>query len=628
MVGTMRRGRLPHPGADRNRRPQVSSVLVIGGLLWSSVACRDCGPRSAPTIDEPGPTESIDHDSILWHALGSVEQVSIPSLGREVNLTTKSSRVAIMARLLAKAGRYEEAVVLAENHGQRVSPAALGEVAVVAIQCGDAAVAERVIRKLSGSSEWTAGGAMAVVATAIYDTGDPKRALALAASIQRPQDKVQALRELVRRSRASGSNVEASRWLREAVRAAIRIPHRMKPGAPRRDGTLVDVLDYSPRQEALLDLIVDLGEVAAFDAAHDALRAMDDVPETANPIFKARALVEIAESRRAAGQAQEEAKLLDQALDLIESFPRLRVGECQKTVEVMLELSRAFARLGKADRARAILTNALAEARRIELAVDRVVVLPFSVGSLTGIARSYLELGMKQKALHVLEHALTLVQRLPLPPQPNQPRTREVPGRPFDAFATPQDRAWNERCAAQETQVVAGAKIAAVLEGAGQGVRAEALWQQAIQQIDDIPCSDWRGRAWNGVVGVHLDAKHPTRALDLLATEKRPSSDQASAWRDVVAALPSTVRLERLPTIVDGGAPVEQKVEVLADLGTELARAGKPREASQRATEALRLIARESPYKNELLQLLASELSFAAQEPNGEQTELLRRIRQ
>ena len=326
-------------------------MVALAGLVWCWAGCQDCSSRRATeAAHQPEPVASIDRDSILSHALPTAEKGSIPAMRREQNLTAKANQLAFIARLLVKAGRYDEAIRLVQADGkpEGVAAAATGEVAVFAIQAANTPVAELAIQKLSSSEEWMAGGALGRVAMAIYDTGDTQRAFGVAASIRRPEDKVDALRKLAGRIRASGSKAEASRWLVEAARAAARIRPGRKPGGMR-NGELVDLLEYSQRQKALLDLIGDLSGLEAFDQAQEVWRTFDDVPENGNPIWKAKALAAIAEGRRATGKAEEAAGLLEQALGLVEAFFKRTAGERRDTVDVMADLSRGFAALGKPD---------------------------------------------------------------------------------------------------------------------------------------------------------------------------------------------------------------------------------------------------------------------------------------
>jgi len=271
---------------------------------------------------------------------------------------------------------------------------------------------------------------------------------------------------------------------------------------------------------------------------------------------------------------------LEQALGLIEAFFKRTAGERRDTVEVMADLS-----------------------------------------------RGYLDLDLKPAALRTLEHASTLARGLPIPPAPSLPRTPPIPGRADEPFATPQDTAWFRRCTTQQDQVEALARIAAVLEWAGEDARAGPLSRRAIEQISEIGCDDWRGYAWEALVRAYLDAKLPERALDLVLANQGSGADQDGAWTDVLDALPSKLRLERLPKILESGAPAHRKVELLAGLGTELERTGKHEDARRRVAEALALIAHLPKGKDALLDLLAHELSFADRKPNAEQAELLRRIR-
>ena len=158
------------------------------------------------------------------------------------------------------------------------------------------------------------------------------------------------------------------------------------------------------------------------------------------------------------------------------------------------------------------------------------------------------------------------------------------------------------------------ARIAAVLEWAGEDARAGPLSRRAIEQISEIGCDDWRGYAWEALVRAYLDAKLPERALDLVLANQGSGADQDGAWTDVLDALPSKLRLERLPRILESGAPAHRKVELLAGLGTELERTGKHEDARRRVTEALALIAHLPKGKDALLELLAHELSFADSE--------------
>jgi tetratricopeptide (TPR) repeat protein len=621
-------------GRGRDAEPFVarfppSSLVAFAGLVWLLAGCQDSSSRRVTkAANQPEPVPSIDRDSILSCALATAEEVSIPAMRGEQNLTAKSNQLAFVARLLAKAGRYDEAIRLVEADGkpQRVEATAWGEVAVVAIQTAHAAVAERAIQWLSGSDEWTAGGALGRVAMAIYDSGDTRRAFGVAASIKRPEDKVDVLRKLVGRTRGRGSNAEGSRWLAEAARAAAQIRPGRKPGGMR-NGALVDLLDYSRRQKALLDLIDDLSGLGSFDRAQEVFRAFDDMPENSNSIWKAKALMAIAGARRAAGQAEAAGGLMDQALGMVESYFRMTVGDRLDTVEVMTDLSRGFAALGRTGPARAVLTKALAEVSPVESVPDRDVAVQFGVEMLTEIARGYLDLDLKQVALRTLDRAATLARGLPIPPPPHLPRTPEVPGRPYDPFATPQDTAWWRRCSTQQDQVAAFSKVAALLESAGEDIRAEALCRQAIEQTSGIDCGDWRGYAWDAIVRAYLDAKLPERALALLLAAKQSGSDQDGAWAYLLDRLPSKIRLERLSSILESGAPVSRKVELLAKLGTELERTGQPEQAARRVTEALALIASQPKEKGSLLELLADESSSSGRKPNAEQAELLRRIR-
>src|SRR6185503_14883002 len=133
--------------------------------------------------------------TILSTALAAAEKISIPHLPKEENLTSQSMQLEQLSALFARAGRTERALRMIEGleTEDRVIPQAFVPLAVAAIRAGDAKRAKALIKRVSSIKEWTAPGALADIALAMYAAGDEAGAVRLAQRIENGREQFRAL---------------------------------------------------------------------------------------------------------------------------------------------------------------------------------------------------------------------------------------------------------------------------------------------------------------------------------------------------------------------------------------------------------------------------------------------------
>jgi hypothetical protein len=245
-----------------------------GSLLLAAAPARR-GPRLSPTTARRtagGLARQAAADSLLAAALVAAEKTVIPRMRREDNLTWMSMQLAELTRLLARAGRYDEALRLIESLDapDRVKAPALAPIALAALRAGDRSRVRALAGRLAALDEWTAPAALAEIAVALHDAGNRAAALGLAAKLRDPQVRAETFRHMAELDKAL---------------AAARDVGPQSMHIPSDEGSFWEQ-DYGQRRALLLRLVaayVDRGDLRGATPANSPL----PIPTSASPIHRA-----------------------------------------------------------------------------------------------------------------------------------------------------------------------------------------------------------------------------------------------------------------------------------------------------------------------------------------------------
>ncbi|HEY2292137.1 MAG TPA: hypothetical protein VGM86_15670 [Thermoanaerobaculia bacterium] len=562
---------------------------MLRPILWVlSLLLVFPGARMAPGA--AGPRQPVVAEgSILAAALAAAEAAAVPRMRHATdNLTSQSELLTELARLYAKAGRYDEALRLIADLDtpDRVKAPAFAPIAVAALQAGDRARANSVLQRLSAmdAEEWTVPIAIADIAVALDQAGDHQRAARLVGGLQDPAVKAKAFQRMKR--------------LSDALRAAREIP----PGSihvPDRDDLHWED-DYAGRQSLLVELVAAFVDRKDLRHAREALSALGTVPDRSIHYFRARALIEIARAGRPAGTLQ-------QALREIEKHPDERLGDFSAPIEVRATVAERLAKAGQRQLALAALDKARAAALGFPTGPDPGMCEPTLCAGLVRIARAYLALGKKQEALDLLDRAARIADGIAVPP----PRAAGNTG-------------WDSASSAREERVEAKAQVAAVLEQAGEAKRAESLLGSALSELAAIESSNWRDSAWRSIVQAYRDAGRSDRAIEILTASGPASEEKALGIREFSEEELTSMPRERLWGLLRALPGGYYKVDLSARLAARLQARGNREDAARLIADALATLATRQEGWEEALVHLANELPDAGQPGDEERRRLVR----
>lgn len=531
--------------------------------------------------------ESPPPPTILSTAVAAAEKVAIPRLPKEENLTAQSAQLTELAALLVRAGRFEVALRLVEDleTEDRTRVPAYVPLAVAAIRAGDTARARTLTRRVSTFDEWTTPVALADIALAFHAAGDEPSAVRLAGEITNPAEQTRALVGM-------GRSEEA---LPPAAAIAPSNVHVPWGGGSRWE------LDYDARLTALLELVKAFVDRGDLPAAHRAMDAIAQVADRDTHAYQARALLEIA-------RREETVPTLRKALEHVGLARGGRAGERRDSAELLARIAEALAAAGERSLAVPLLHEAVAMVGPIEKVGDLEMCLRIVSETLARIARAHLALDERQQALALLDRAARLAGNLPVPAPPRKG-----------------DLGWDKPSALRQDKVESLARVAAVLELAGETRKAEEVLGRALSGIDAIPSSEWREYAWRAVVQAYVDAGRLDRALDVLAAGRPANPEKLLAFSVVPDDALLAAGHDRRRRLLDAMAPSWSKVDLEARLASRLENAGDPAEAALLVVDALAAATHEEGWEWCLIRL--ATLAPGVDRPGSdEEQRLLRQL--
>ena len=577
--------------------------MVLACCSASIAAARPAPPKPAAEalpshvvrpIDSPAANPSDKPPTLLAVALLSADRWAIARMRSENdNLTWQGGQLASLTRLLARAGRYDDALALIRNLDtpQRVKVEAYAPIVAAYLRAGDKARAAALTEKVSGIGEWTTSGTLVDVARAMDAAGDRDGAVKLAANIPGGLDRAEALFEMRRYT--------------EALAAAREI----EPGSfhvPCGEHEHCWVQDWEPRQSYIVKLVKAFVDDGDLRGAHAAAAALDEVDGFGAKGWKAKALVEIA-------RREEPVATLQQALAELDASPVMLPGDYQDHAETLAQIADGLAAAGQRTQAVGLMPRALAALGSTESVESMEIAASLGCEGLTQIARVQFNIGQREEALVLLARAERLANEIVVPPP-----------------ETSAGSSWDDTASTQHERVEAKLRIAATLEAAGEVERGEKVLASARAELATIKSSEWREYGWRALVQAYTEAGRLDRAMELLTSGLRGDPDRWLAIdsisdEDLLAAPRPQLwgLLDALPA--DWG-----KASLAARLAIRLEALGEQTSVSRLVTEALAAVAAMAAERTTDWQLtlvsLGGTLPGAERAGNAEQQRLLREL--
>jgi tetratricopeptide (TPR) repeat protein len=533
------------------------------------------------------PGRAVAEGSILATALAVAETAVIPAMRRETNLTAQSNQLAELSRLYVKAGRSDDALRLIQSLDtpDRVKAPAFVPVAEAAIRSGDRARTGLVLQRLSAmEEEWTAPIALADIALAMDQAGDHRRAAGL---VSKAQDPVARAKAFLRMKRLS----DALRSAREVGPSQMHVPDA--EGAHWED-------DYGERQSLLLELVAAFVDRKDPRRARQALSALGSVPDQDVSFARARALIEIARISRPV-------ETLQRALRELADGPDDRLGDFGARIDIQATVAERLAKAGRRPLAIATLDKARAAALGFPACPDPGVCEPTLCAGLVRIARAELALGRRQDALGLLDRAVRIADGVAVP----APRAAG-------------DTGWDSASSTHEHKVEAKARVAAVLERAGEAQRAASVLGSALTELAAIDSPEWRGYAWRSIVQAYRDAGRPERAIEILASSGPAATEKTSGVMEFSEEEMRSMPRERFWSLLQALPACFAKVDLSARLAARLEASGSRADAARLTGDALASLATRQEGWEWALVNLANDLPGAGRPGDEEQRRLLR----
>jgi len=574
------------PGA-RAATPKASPKPAAE-TLPSPVTPSQAAPAAGPADKPP---------TLLAVALLSADRWAIARMRSENdNLTWQGTQLASLTRLLARAGRFDEALALIRtlDTPERVKVDAYAPIVAAYLRAGDKARAAALTEKVSGIEEWTTPRTLAEVARAMDAAGDRAGAVKLAANIPGGADRADVLFEMHRYT--------------EALAAAREItPDRFHVDCGR-EGMHCWVQDWSPRQSYIVKLVKAFVDDGDLRGAHTAMAALDEVDGYGTHGWKAKALVEIA-------RREEPVTTLQQALAELESSPVMVPGEHRDHAETLAEIAEALAAAGHRTQAIGLMPRALAALGPTDSVDSLEIASSLVCEGLATIARVHFAIGQRDEALALLTRAERLANELVVPPQ-----------------KASDGSSWDNTALAQHERVEEKLRVAATLEAAGEVERAEKVLAAARSELAAIKNSEWREHSWRSLVESYSKAGRLDRAMELLTSGLRGDGDR---WLAIYSLSDEDLLAAPRPQLwglLDALPPDWTKATLASRLAQRLEAQGEQTSVSRLVTEALTAVtamaaaAKRSPEWQLTLIALGGELPGAERAGNAEQQRLLREL--
>ena len=564
----------------------VAGVSTLLAATTPKPAAAEPAPAGAKPAEKP-PT-------LLDVALLSAERWAIARMRSENdNLTWQGGQLASLTRLLARAGRHDDALALIRtlDTPERVKVEAYAPVVAGYLRAGDKARAAALTEKVSGIEEWTTSGTLADVARAMDAAGDRAGAVKLAATIPGGLDRAEVLFGMHRYT--------------EALAAAREI----EPGSfhiPCGGDEHCWVEDWDPRQSYILKLVEAFVDDGDLRGAHAAVAALDEVEGFGAKGWKAKALVEIA-------RREEPVATLRQALEELESSPIMLPRDHQAHAETLAQIARGLAAAGQRTQAIGLMPRAMAALGPTDSVEGMEIAASLGCEGLTHIAAVHFDIGQREEALALLARAERLANEIVVPP----PETSD-------------GSSWDSTASAQHQRVEAKLRIAGTLEAAGEVERAEKVLDSARSELAAIVSSDWREYGWRSLVEAYGEAGRLDRAMELLTSGLRGDPDRWLAIAEMSDEDLLGASRPQLWGLVDALPPDAPKASLAVRLATRLEAQGEQTSVSRLVTEALAAVAamaaKRSPDWQLTLVQLGGTLPGAERPGNAEQQRLLREL--
>lgn len=505
---------------------------------------------------QPEPTPPAPQpDSLLAAAVRVAEAVSIPRARREENLTSMSEQLLEASRLLVKAGRSEEAMRLVAGFDTpgRVKAPSFVPIAVAAIRSGNKALVSQAIEHLAAMqedvflAEWTAPIALADIAVALEAAGDHDGALRLARRVNGPEAQARAFLELGR--------------LDEALQAAQQIPFQRGRHVSMGNGITRWMASYGARLAALLSLVKAHVERADLEGAQKVLRAMSEVSDDESHLQLARGWLEIA--RRWPSPA------LDSALAEVSAQYEETLADTKGKLEILGTIAERLIAAGREDKAIEVISA-------VSQRTGHAQGLGFSAlrNALATTAHAFLRAGHKPEALALLAQAASLLDR-------------------------PAEFVWE-----QDEKVHDQARLAALLELAGEAGKAEAMLAAALAGIAASQDEDRRSEGWSAIAKAYAELGGLDRAVAILTSEPRANGDK---WRAVYELQSEVAEIEQLRALLPILPGTQLYFELAAKLAGRLDETGRREDARALIFSAVNSMAMDKALCDYCLVRLANE---------------------
>jgi tetratricopeptide (TPR) repeat protein len=541
-----------------------------------------CSGEALPEPDKgaPGPPPTI-----LSTALAVARSAGVSQMAREQNLTWQGGQLRLLTRLLCRAGKFDEALKLIADLDtpDRVKVEAFVPIVEAAMRGGDEARAHAVTQRIEAFREWTVAVALGEIAVARHKAGNSAEALRVAKKIDEPAARAEAFFALGRY---------------DDMLLAARQIEPVSMHMPSDEGSFWEN-EYDARQAVLVRLVaafVDHGDLRKARAAMDALAA---VPDRGANLFRAQALLELARKDRPVAN-------LKAAEKEIAAAPRERLGDLQGAADLLSRIAERFEALGQHSAAAAAVQKAvelgLPEAGDVTKVGTEIV-----CETMVRIARAERAIGQRPQALAMLERALRAVGAMPIShPEP---------------AGTESGTDWNSMD--RHSQVEAKLRVAAELEAAGEGKRAEEVLVATLAELRSIPSAEWRGYAWRSLVKAYRVAGRFDRGVDLLIADRSVNPDKQMAVTELSSAEILAGSPDRRWNLLAVLPASSEKASLASRLAVELDARGAREEAARMVAMSLGIIAAKPPQWVLALEFLGGEASGTDQPGDEAQQKLL-----
>jgi len=362
-----------------------------------------------------------------------------------------------------------------------------------------------------------------------------------------------------------------------------------------------------------------------------ALAALGGVPEPVASEWRARGLLERAQSHLRSGDADAATRDLRKARELVAAItvPQLAMdywnqgngpvrrramvtfGSIQAAVEIGRAVATGLAEAGHEAEAREALADAEKTADRIAKPDADETFLWTKLAELrVRLAGDWRALGKTEHASELLEGALDAAGRIPFP---------------VEAGATAETSGFDSAASRAVDRVSAFVWAAAGLEAVGDR-RAPATLSTALGDLQRIRNEEWRGYGWRYVVAAFSATIGTERAVDVLVTPPVPDPDRYFAVSELEEEILTGPNPERLLPALEAIPASWGKVEAFAKVATRLAGEGRRDQADSLVDEALRAVAQKDEAWSNMLMVLGAQAPDAAAPASPERRALLRRL--